>query len=161
MIDHGHIMASSLSKAKLFNDYFVTNSTMEEPPEGFALPPMHFSTNASLSEIHFNPYKVCKVLKELKVNKANGPDLISNRMLKELAEVLSKPLSDMFNKSMQLGAFPDCWKRANVIPVYKKSDKHVKENYRPISLLSCVGKVMERIVFNELYDYCQEHNLLT
>jgi hypothetical protein len=45
--------------------------------------------------------------------------------------------------------------------LYKKSDKQLKENYRPVSLLTCVGKVMERIVFNGLYEYCQELDLLT
>ena len=62
---------------------------------------------------------------------------------------------------MLSGIFPDAWKRANVTPIHKKSDRQKKENYRPISLLSCVGKVMERIVFNELYEYCDTHNLLT
>jgi hypothetical protein len=82
-------------------------------------------------------------------------------MLKETAEVLALPLSDLFNKSMELGTFPDMWKRANVTPIHKKSDKQSKENYRPISLISCLGKIMERIVFNEIYEYCQVHELLT
>ena len=82
-------------------------------------------------------------------------------MLKETAEVMAMPLSRLFNRSMEMGCFPDVWKQANVTPVYKKADKQIKENYRPISLLSCVGKVMERIVFNELYEYCNVNNLLT
>ena len=82
-------------------------------------------------------------------------------MLRETAEVTAKPLSYLFNKSMSAGSFPTVWKRANVSPIHKKSDRQTKENYRPISLLSCVGKVMERIIFNELYEYCQHQNLLT
>jgi hypothetical protein len=73
---------------------------------------------------------------------------------------MSKPLSDLFNKSMACHTFPDSWKRANVSPIFKKNDKQQKENYRPISLLSCVGKVMECIVYNELYDYCMANNLM-
>ena len=57
--------------------------------------------------------------------------------------------------------YPKAWKKANVIPIHKKDSKQCKENYRPISLLSCVGKVMEIIIFNELYEYCTENNLLT
>jgi hypothetical protein len=62
---------------------------------------------------------------------------------------------------MNTGVFPSVWKQANVVPIHKKNDKQRKENYRPISLLSCVGKIMERIVYNELYEYCSEHGLLT
>ena len=146
IIDNDQIHASPVSKANVLNDYFANNSTMNEPPEGFAFPPMQFKTDSILSEIMFTPAKVYEVTKQLKINKSNGPDNISNRMLKETAEVLAAPLSNLLNKSMQTGIFPDVWKVANVTPIHKKSDRQLKENYRPISLLSCVGKIMERIV---------------
>ena len=161
IIDGTNMYASPHGKANILNTFFVENSTMDEAADGFALPPLHFKTDSRLSEIIFSPVKVYDVLKQLKINKSNGPDHISNRMLKETAEVMAAPLSDLFNKSMQTSRFPLTWKRANVAPIHKKSDRQVKENYRPISLLSCVGKVMERIIFNELYEYFQEHNLLT
>ena len=81
-------------------------------------------------------------------------------MLQETAEVLAEPLSELFFQSTQLGMFPDRWKRAHVTPVHKKDNKQIKENYRPISLLSCIGKIMERVVFNKLYEYCLSHDLL-
>lgn len=161
ILDNNKVYATPLDKATLFNNFFADNSTLPQPELGFALPPLLYKTNDRLSEVIFNPIKVYSVLKNLKVNKSNGPDNISNKMLKETAEVIAKPLSDLFNKSMLCGTFPDAWKRANVTPIHKKSDRQKKENYRPISLLSCVGKVMERIVFNELYEYCENHDLLT
>ena len=161
LIEGNHIHCAPSEKAQIFNNFFSNNSTMGDPPVGFALPPLHFRTKAKLSEVIFNPVKVYSVLKQLQTCKASGPDLISNKMLKETAEVMAKPLSDIFNKSMEYGSFPSIWKRANVMPVFKKANRQIKENYRPISLLSCVGKVMERVVFTELYEYCLEHSLLT
>ena len=161
LIDNKGIHATSKEKASVLNNFFVENSTLPEPEDGFALPPLNYITNDRMSEVLFNPVKVYTVLKNLKINKSNGPDNISNKMLKETSEVIAKPLSDLFNQSMQSGVFPDIWKQANVTPIHKKSDRQRKENYRPISLLSCVSKVMERIVFNEMYEYFESHNLLT
>ena len=62
--------------------------------------------------------------------------------------------------SLQLGQFPTIWKEANVTPVYKKNDRQDDNNYRPISLLSCLGKLLERIVF-KLYEFLFKNNLLT
>ena len=82
-------------------------------------------------------------------------------MLRETAEVMAEPLSKLFNKLMGSRHFPSLWKQANVSPIFKKGDRQLKENYRPISLLSCVGKIMERVIYNELYEYCIVNNLLT
>ena len=67
-------------------------------------------------------------------------------MLKELAKPLSFPLSDLFNFSLTSGKVPFIWKVANVTPIFKKDDPSVVSNYRPISLLRTVGKVLEKIV---------------
>ena len=56
--------------------------------------------------------------------------------------------------------FPSEWKKANVTPIYKKNDRQNDNNYRPISLLSSIGKLLERIVFIRVYEYCMRHNLL-
>ena len=58
------------------------------------------------------------------------------------------------------GIFPDTWKLANVIPIFKKGDKSQPSNYRPVALLSCIGKLQERIVFKNVYDFLLEINLL-
>lgn len=161
LIDGDTIYSTAEQKAELFNTFFANNATLPEPASGFALPPLQLKTAHRLSTISFTPSKVFSVLKHLKINKSNGPDCISNRILKECAEVLAQPLSDLFNKSMSNGCVPDAWKRANVTPIHKKSDKQNKQNYRPISLLSCMGKVMERIIYDELYEYLETHCLLT
>ena len=80
------------------------------------------------------------------MSKASEPDLISPRLLKEGANQLSFPLSKFFNRLIISGQFPQSWKKANVTPVYKKGEKQVCNNYRPISLLSVLGKIMEKSV---------------
>ena len=79
-------------------------------------------------------------------NKATGPDNIPVRLLKETVDVIASSLCNLFNKSIRLGKFPTEWKTANVCPIHKKDNKQHAENYRPISLLSVVSKVMERCV---------------
>jgi hypothetical protein len=153
VIENGVCYADSKLKADIFNDYYASNSSLGEPSDGFALPPLWFRTDSRISTVLFSPVKVYEILKKLDISKANGPDQISNRMLKETAEVIAEPLANVFNKCIETSSFPLVWKRANIVPIYKKHDKQLKENYRPISLLSCVGKVMERIMFCELYEY--------
>ena len=68
---------------------------------------------------------------------------------------LGKPLTKLINTSFVLGQFPSAWKLANVLPLYKTENRQFKNNYRPVSLLSCLSKITERIVFNRLYSYLE------
>ena len=90
------------------------------------------------------PDRVAVVLRNLDNNKAHGPDGIPARLLTETAYQIAPSLCDLFNKSLRTGVVPQDWKLANVVPVYKKEDKEHVENYRPISLLSLISKVLER-----------------
>ena len=67
----------------------------------------------------------------------------------------------MFQISLNSGQFPNIWKKANVVPLFKKGEKNSKTNYRPISLLSNVSKVLERLVYNDLYEHCIKNKLLS
>ena len=95
------------------------------------------------------------------MHKSTGPDAIGNWILKNCSNILCKPLVTLFNKSLTEGVFPSLWKQANVCPVFKKGSKSDKTNYRPISLLSNMSKVFEKIVYKRLYEYLTENNLLT
>ena len=81
-------------------------------------------------------------------------------MLKTCSHTLAKPLTTLFNKLLENGNFPEEWKTASVCPVYKKGNKSEVGNYRPISLLCNMSKVLEKIVYKKLYEYLMEHNLL-
>ena len=114
-----------------------------------------------MSDFTLNEESVRKVLLSLRLTSASGPDNIGNTLLKNTADSISKPLTKIFNLSLSVSQFPDSWKRSNICPVFKKSNKQIKSNYRPISLLCNVSKVFERLVFNFLYEYLIGNNLLT
>ena len=90
--------------------------------------------------------EVQEILQTLDVTKATGPDGISAKLLKETAPEIAPSLCKLFNKTLNTGVFPREWKEANIVPVFKKGDPEHAENYRPISLLSLVSKVLERCI---------------
>ncbi len=103
--------------------------------------------------VHFNGDDVMNVLRTLDNNKAHGPDGIPARLLTETASQISSSLCELFYKSLRSGIVPFDWKLANVVPVYKRGDQEFVENYRPISLLSLISKVLEHCVFNNIKDH--------
>ena len=135
-------------RAELFNAHFVSvfNSNVSVP-DAFILsgdpapviPTPTFSAN-----------NVAEVLSHLDVHKVYAPDDIAPIVLKKCGSALAPSLSVLFNIIIHSGDVPDQWKLANVVPLFKKGDKHDVANYRPISLLSIVSKVLERCLFNYL-----------
>ena len=81
------------------------------------------------------PYGVLKQLELPNPSKSTGPDGIPPRVLKEMADVLATLLIDLFQMSLGKGVVPDDWKKANDSPIYKKGEKHLASNYRPVSEL--------------------------
>jgi hypothetical protein len=152
---------TSSEKAKYLNEYFTEQQTL--PPIAFnqQMPPLLFLTESRLEFIQTSEEEILKLLNSLEVGKANGPDGISNKMLKECGPAIASPLADLFNKSFEMATVPQAWKEANLCPIFKKGDKALVSNYRPISLLPCVAKIQERIVFTKLYRYLITNNLLT
>ena len=102
-------------------------------------------------DIDFNTEKVRDILRNIDCNKAQGPDNINGVILKTCANSLARPLSILFKLIYNTGILPAEWKRANVVPVFKKGVKENIENYRPISLTCISAKVMERIIYDELF----------
>jgi hypothetical protein len=96
---------------------------------------------------------VVDVISNISMNKAVGPDTISHKMLKLTAKTVSKPLCILFNRSLSEKIFPQYWKVAHVLPLFKKDDPSIVSNYRPVSLLSCVSKIMERVIFKYVYNF--------
>ena len=100
-------------------------------------------------------------LNGLDSSKASGPDLVNPRLLKEGVSCLSAPLSEIFNHILSIGKFPHLGKEANVTPVFKKGDRDIPNNYRPMSLISCIGTVLERVIQKYAYNYCLDHTIFT
>ena len=102
-----------------------------------------------------------KVLSSLDVNKANGPDAISPRILKECAAELAPSISQLFNFSLVHGKLPSVWKSANVVPIHKSGERTLAENYRPVSLTSILAKSLERIIHKHIMKFLTHHRLLS
>jgi hypothetical protein len=102
---------------------------------------------------------ITKLLKQLNPYKAPGPDSISPRILKEPATDISPLLQLIFQKSLDTGVVLDDWCIANVSSVYKKGQKSLAENYRPISLTSVCCKTMEHILASKIIIFCIRYNM--
>ena len=84
------------------------------------------------------------LINQLPNKPSSGHDNISNILLKQLHHSLVTPLEILFNMSLRDGIFPDAMKQADVVPLYKKKEKFLTDNYRPISLLICISKILKR-----------------
>ena len=109
-------------------------------------------------DIDFNTERIRDILRNIDCNKAQGPDNIHGVILKTCASSLAQPLSIIFKLIYNTGILPAEWKCANVVPVFKKGVKENIENYRPISLTCISTKVMERIIYDELFS--RTHHLI-
>ena len=86
-------------------------------------------------------------------------DKLIIRMLKICDDSFCGPLRSIYQSCFENGKFPSEWKKWNVVPTYKKNNKQLVKNYRPISLLPICGKVFERLIYNKLFNFFQENNL--
>ena len=103
---------------------------------------------------------VLRELLKLNHRKSAGPDELSPKLVKMCAYSLYKPLTFLFNQSISTGEYPNCFKIAKLVPLYK-ADKHCDpSNYRPISLLNCFDKVFEKLINRQLKDYLKRFDLL-
>lgn len=103
---------------------------------------------------------IIKLLNNINPKKANGPDLIPCRILKEAAVEIAPFLQFLFSKSMESGAVPSDWLKANVTSVFKKGSKHLVANYRPISLTAVPCKILEHIIFHNIMAHLDSNNIL-
>ena len=158
---NGELVIDDADKANLFNRYFYSVFTQEDLSSFDSLGLFLKHQSSIISSVDFSPTIVCDYLHTLDVSKACGPDLIPAFLLKCCAEVISSPLSYLFNRSMNTGTLPRDWVCANVVPIFKRDDRHISSNYRPISLTSIVVKTMERIIHSKLTTVLESHNLIS
>jgi hypothetical protein len=113
-----------------------------------------------MHDIVIHPKGVLKLLQNLKVDKAAGPDMIKPIILKELRYEILDIVSLIFQKSLNTGQLPSEWTKANVAPLFTKGDTSDPANYRPISLTCVLCKLLEHIIASSLCTHFSKHNIL-
>jgi hypothetical protein len=154
------IYTTDKEKAEVFNETYLESANSVPDNENDILPDI-IPPHDLLENITITEQDVSDILKTLNTKKAYGPDGISPRLIKEAGPSIVKVLTRLFNKSLELAKFPLAWKRANVLPIYKKAEDFITTNYRPVSLLSILAKIFEKIVFKYLYNYFRDHFLIS
>ena len=160
LLFNGAFVTDFEEKAKIFNSFFAKQCTLVS--NSGALPSeFTYMTEKCIQSITFSESDLIKIIKTLDVNKAHGHDNILVRMIKFCTNPVAHPLTLIFQNSMATGTFPTQWKRANIVPIHKKNDKQIVSNYRPVSLLPICSKIFEKLIFNELFKFFEENNLLS
>ena len=159
LLDNNIFTTSFIDKANIFNTYFA--SICRPLDNGSILPALTHSTHSRLSSVDFSHDSITEVISKLNANKAHGVDQISIAMLKLCSKEISKPLKIIFDHSIAVGKFPSTWKLANVQPVHKKNSRQLKSNYRPISLLPIFSKIFEKLIFDTMYGFFVENDLIS
>ena len=147
-------------KADIFNSFFAKQCLLINS-DGSLPSKILKETDNSLYSVKFSEENILQRINKLDSNKAHGHNEISVKMLKICGSSVCRPLETICKSCLDRGKFPQEWKKANVVPVHKKNDKQLVKNYRPISLLPICGKIFERILYNSLFDFLNQNDLIS
>ena len=145
-------------KANLLQDQFSSVFT-KEPLHN--IPSFDMRSQSKIRSIEIPVEEVEKKLRSLNTNKCFGPDEIHPKLISELSEILSEPLTILLNSSLQSGKIPKDWKSAIISAVFKKGARNIPGNYRPISLTCVLCRIMESFLKDAIMTHLLENNLLS
>ena len=114
-----------------------------------------------ISQLQISVEGVAKQLSDLNPNKATGPDGLHPRLLKSVSTQIAPVLQSIFTQSLTTGDVPEDWRSANISPIFKKGDKSLPSNYRPVSLTSVCSKVLEHIIHSHMMKHLDKYNILS
>ena len=153
------MITDAKEKATLFNEYFTSRCELENVDS--PLPNVTvFQNFKHLSNISTSEREVKILLNSVDGSKACGVDGVGNSLIRASADGITNSFLRFITISLSKGIFPSMWKLANVIPIFKKDDRQLKENFRPVSLLISLSKTIEKIVFIRLYNFLLEIHFL-
>ena len=151
------MITDSSARAHLLNDYFSSIFVKENLD---FMPNIPNLTIPEMEPIHIQQDGVKRLLENLEISKATGPDGIPSRFLKDFSDAVAPPLTIIFKATLHQGCLPSEWKHATVVPVFKKGDRHLVSNYRPISLTCICCKVLEHIIYSSISSHLEKHNII-
>lgn len=154
----GNCTNESSEKAEILNNYFAS---VFESEGSETLPDFEDRNFEPLTDIEITQSKVSKAIDKLKPSKSQGPDNIHPKLIKECKESLLEPLEIIFKKSLESSKIPEIWKEGYITAIFKSGPKTKAENYRPISLTSVPGKLLERLIRDEIVKHMEDNSLLS
>lgn len=156
--DDSSIVYTDIDKANVLQRQFCSVFTNEPDDE---LPVFPSRTNQSVTDIEITFEMVNEFLSNINTSKSCGPDELHPRLLKELKDVISIPITHLLNLSVQQGVVPLDWKIAMITPIFKKGAKKLPENYRPISLTAVLCKMLETFIRKAIMEHLKINLLLS
>ena len=156
---NNELITSAKKIAQYMNEFFV--SKVEAIRAGMTaavfsiakLKDIMKNKTCKLKLSHINVDKVRKILKNLSSSRSTGIDELDNFSVKIAADHIAQPIHHIVCLSINQNKFPDGWKFSKVLPLHKKEEKLERKNYRPVSILSPLSKVLEKIVYEQFLDY--------
>ena len=153
----GTLVTDDKEKAELLNKQFSSVFTQEDKNNIPEFEP--HQVTSTLENFIIHEAEVKKKLKSLRTDKSCGPDEVHPYLLKALADTMVKPLTKIYNISLQTGVVPAIWKEGVVTALFKKGSKQSPANYRPITLTSIICKILEKLIIEKLQKHLKANNL--
>ena len=157
--DKSEVTDDNRKMADIMAKYYVTVFTSE--PDGEIPKLIQRDILMEMDNLEVTKDKVLKAIKKLKINKSPGPDGMHPRVIKEVINSIVVPLEIIFSASVNLKVVPDSWKEAKISTIYKKGNKRIASNYRPVSLTSVVCKLLETIMREHIIDHMRKNKLFS
>ena len=167
LMKDGLLYTKPKDMAMVMNDYFVTKvrklreNLVHNPGDPLELIRRLMSNRKCSMKIEcVHPDQVLRIISNMKSSSSCGIDSIDSRIIKLAKHQLVPVITHLVNLSIKERKFPDSWKRSKVIPLHKKDEVTYPKNYRPVSLLPVLSKILERVIFEQMIFYLEENHLL-
>ncbi|CAG2184497.1 unnamed protein product [Mytilus edulis] len=153
------IASTDTEKAEVLAEFFTSVFTVEDDNDDTFIENIPYIEESSND--NFKTKEINKLLKHLNTSKSPGPDQVHPKVLFELADIIDTPLTMIFNSSFKTGTVPKDWKIGQITALFKKGDKKLASNYRPVSLTSIICKLMEKLIRKKIVDHMNRYNLFS
>ena len=165
IVSNGKNVTDPKEISSVFNKYFSTiaDDLLSKKKYYGDKPYTEYLSNSQLNSFVFrscDKIEIELLISELKINESSGPNGIPIKILHLIKSIISEPLSIIFNNSIITGKYIDKLKLALTIPIFKKGSRLLISDYRPISLLSNLNKIMEKLIFKRIYEFLEKYNCL-